>query len=120
MEERRAKRQKEEQDRLREYLNRQVEEKKQREDKEKQNINNQAKMWEVDRRNHEEEEKRLKDKINQINKQNADFLLQQMAAKHVVSSKMNSAEFAINRPLLREVNQKLKTSSNYEGSVGGN
>jgi hypothetical protein len=39
-------------------------------------------MWEVDRKNHEEEEKRLKDKINEINKQNAEYLLQQMASKH--------------------------------------
>ena len=51
-------------------------EKKEREDIEKDNLNNQAKMWEVDRQNYKEEEKRLKDKIDKINKENADFLMQ--------------------------------------------
>jgi hypothetical protein len=38
-----------------------------------------------------------------------------MAAKNRASAKMNNMEMAINKPLLREVNQKLKTLSNYEG-----
>jgi len=32
---------------------------------------------------------------------------------------MNRAEFAINKPLLREANEKLKDSSNYQASVSG-
>jgi hypothetical protein len=39
-----------------------------------------------------------------------------MAAKYRASAKMNNMEMAINKPLLREVNQKLKTYSNYEGN----
>jgi hypothetical protein len=38
-----------------------------------------------------------------------------MAAKNSKNIKMNNAELAINRPLLREVNQKLKEASHYEG-----
>lgn len=73
-------------------------------------------MWQVDKKNYEEEENRLKEKINKINKDNADFLMQQMAAKHSKTTKMNMNEFALNRPLLREVNQKLKTFSQYDGT----
>ena len=39
----------------------------------------------------------------------------QMDAKNKAQGKMNGTEFALNRPLLREVNQKLKTFSQYEG-----
>jgi hypothetical protein len=38
-----------------------------------------------------------------------------MAAKNRASAKMSNMEMAINKPLLREVNQKLKAFSNYEG-----
>ena len=41
--------------------------------------------------------------------------MNQMAHKNRASAKMNNLEMAINKPLLREVNQKLKTFSNYEG-----
>ena len=72
-------------------------------------------MWELDKQNYEEEEKRLKERINKINKDNSSYLMNQMAAKNRASAKMNNLEMAINKPLLREVNQKLKTFSNYEG-----
>ena len=39
-----------------------------------------------------------------------------MAAKNKAQDKMNGTEFALNRPLLREMNQKLKTFSNYDGA----
>jgi len=39
-----------------------------------------------------------------------------MAAKNKAQGKMNGTEFALNRPLLREMNQKLKTFSNYDGA----
>lgn len=73
-------------------------------------------MWQLDKKNYEEEEKRLKDRINKINKDNSEYLMNQMAAKHRASAKMNNMEMAINKPLLREVNQKLKALSNYEGN----
>ena len=38
------------------------------------------------------------------------------AISHDASGKMDRSEFALNRPLLREVNQKLKGLSNYEGN----
>ena len=78
---------------------------------EKSNIDQQAKMWQTDKQNYEVEEQRLKDRINKINKDNQDFLLQQMAKKNKGSSKMHPNDFALNKPLLREINQKLKGKS---------
>ena len=59
-------------------------EKKNRENNDKANIDQQAKMWLVDKQNYENEEKRLREKINQINKDNASFLIKQMANKHQI------------------------------------
>ena len=101
---------------MREFLNQQMAEKKQRENEEKANIDQQAMMWHQDKQNYDEEEKRLRDRIKAINKDNASYLLSQVAAKSTGVSRMNGNEFALNRPLLREANQKLKVLSNYEGS----
>ena len=50
-------------------------EKKAREDEDKANIDQQAMMWAQDKRNYDEEENRLKDRINRINKDNAGYLM---------------------------------------------
>jgi len=70
-------------------------------------------MWNIDKENYEEEEKRLRDRINRINHDNADYLMRQMAEKTTTKGfkKMNRAEFAINKPILREANMKLKDQS---------
>ena len=52
-----------------------MEEKKKRENDEKSNIDIQAKMWETDKKNWEEEERRLKSRINNINRDNQEYLL---------------------------------------------
>lgn len=72
-------------------------------------------MWDLDKQNYDMEEKRLKERINKINSDNQQFLLKQMALKNNKGVKMNKAEFAINKPLLREANEKLKGMSNYDG-----
>lgn len=73
-------------------------------------------MWQLDKQNYDEEEKRLKERINKINKDNSEYLMKQMADKKRASGKMDKLEMAINKPLLREVNQKFKGVSQYEGS----
>jgi hypothetical protein len=93
---------------MREFLAAQVQEKRDREKNDKENINQQAEMWSLDKANYDEEEKRLRDRINQINKDNANFLMKQMEEKRGKFHKMNKNEFAINKPLLREANQLLK------------
>ena len=57
-------------------------EKKQREQDEKANIDIQAKMWDQDKKNYDEEERRLKERIKAINKDNASYLMQQVQAKN--------------------------------------
>lgn len=63
-----------EQQRMRDFLGKQMNEKKHRENLEKALNDEQAVMWKQDHRNYNEEERRLNDKINKINKENADFL----------------------------------------------
>ena len=115
LEERRAARQREEQERMRKFLEQQCLEKKERERNDKENINQQAEMWNLDKQNYDMEEKRLRERINKINHDNQQFLLKQMALKNQKSTKMNRNEYAINKPLLKEANEKLKGMSNYEG-----
>jgi len=118
LEEKRMERQRQEQDKMRRFLAQQVAEKKQREHDEKSNIDVQASMWQTDKRNWEEEEKRLKSRIDKINRDNQEYLVKQMGLKDKENRKMHPQEFALNRPLLREINQKLK-QSNYQDSQNG-
>ena len=76
---------------------------------EKQLNDEQAYMWAQDKRNYEDEEKRLTSKIKGINEQNANFLKKQMEEKaSKFRSKMNRQEFLLNKPILKEINQKKK------------
>lgn len=61
---------------MRDFLAAQVSEKASREKQDKENIDQQAMMWQVDKQNYDEEEKRLKERINKINKDNSQFLMQ--------------------------------------------
>ena len=44
--------------------------KKERENDERRNIDEQAMMWRTDKENYEEEERRVKERINKINRDN--------------------------------------------------
>lgn len=109
-----------EQQRMREYLAKQMEEKKRREDTEKALNDEQAFMWQKDYRNYSEEERRLHDKIAKINKDNQEFLRKQMDEKNqkYSKSKMNKQEFLLNKPLLKEINEK-KRATHYGSAMGG-
>ena len=87
--EKKMKKLKDEQRRMREFLGKQMDEKKHRENLEKALNDEQATMWKQDQRNYTEEERRLMDKIGKINKDNADFLKRQMDDKHGKNAKMN-------------------------------
>ena len=71
-------------------------------------------MWETDKDNWEEEEKRLKNRIMRINRDNQAYLMKQMMEKEdqekATRGYMNKNDFALNKPLLREINSKLKAS----------
>lgn len=114
--ERRFRKMKDEQNRMRDFLNKQMQEKKGREHLEKNLNDEQAYMWKQDQSNYHEEEKRLNNKINQINKENAEFLKKQMEDKQRKErAKMNKQEFLLNKPLLKEINEK-KRHTQYGGS----
>lgn len=111
LEQRRAEKAAAEKERMRQYLSAQVQEKHEREKNDKENISQQAQMWAIDKQNYQLEEQRLKEKIDRIKMDNQAYLLKQMELKNQKSTKMNKAEFALNKPLLREANQKLKGMS---------
>ncbi len=106
-----------EQQRMRDYLAKQMEEKRLRELQEKALNDEQANMWSKDFKNYSEEERRLHSKIGQINKDNQEFLRKQMEEKQIKigKAKMNKQEFLLNKPLLKEINDKLRTTQ-YAGS----
>ena len=109
-----------EQQRMRDYLAKQMNEKKRREDVEKALNDEQAFMWQKDYKNYSEEERRLHDKIAKINKDNQEFLRKQMDEKNQknTKSKMNKQEFLLNKPLLKEINEK-KRATHYGSAMGG-
>lgn len=114
--ERKYKKVKTEQERMRDFLGKQMEDKKRKEVMEKDLNDEQAHMWKTDQKNYHEEERRLNSKISQINKENADFLKRQMEDKQMKErGKMNKQEFLLNKPLLKEINQKQKNGQ-YNGS----
>ena len=105
-----------EQQRMRDYLAKQMEEKRRREVSEKSLNDEQATMWHHDLKNYSEEERRLHEKIGKINKDNQEFLRRQMDEKNskVTKTKMNKQEFLLNKPLLKEINTK-KRATQYDG-----
>ncbi len=107
---------KSEQGRMRDFLGKQMEEKKRKENLEKALNDEQASMWHQDKKNYTEEERRLQNKISQINKENAEFLKRQMGDKHGKGVKMNKQEFLLNKPLLKEINTKIRGANSVAGS----
>ena len=107
---------KNEQQRMRDYLAKQMDEKRRREVTEKSLNDEQAVMWQHDFKNYSEEERRLHDKVNKINRDNQEFLRRQMDEKHgkTVKTKMNKQEFLLNKHLLKEINEKKRV-----GTAGG-
>lgn len=62
-------------------------------------------MWQTDKNNWEEEDKRLKKRIADINRDNQNYLLKQMADKGAKEKfergTMSTQDFMMNKPLLR-------------------
>ena len=74
-------------------------------------------MWHQDKKNYEVEERRLNEKIHKINGDNVEFLKKQMQEREIKGKrKMNKNEFLLNKPILKEINQKFKEGSQVSGS----
>ena len=66
-------------------------------------------MWKKDRDIWAEEDQRLKEKINKINKDTMHFLKKQVAEKEQKKSKrMDVQERALNKALMKEIKEKKK------------
>jgi len=78
--------------------------------KEKEELDEQAKIWEVDRLNSINEEKQAKEKHERMHMDTAAFLKQQMTERlnRVYRFKMNRNELQFNKGILRTVNEKLR------------
>ncbi len=115
-EQKKAEREIQEKASMRALLAKQVEDKHMREQRLKGHFDEQAVIWARDKENHENEEKRLAEKIKKINEDNAAFLHQQMQEKETrrAQRKMNQRELQLNKPLLREINQKRKQGSEID------
>jgi hypothetical protein len=97
-----------------------MQDKRKKENDERSNIDQQAVMWRIDKENWQAEEDRLRARMKNINGDNQNYLLTQMAEKKKNEAKMSSNEFQFNKQLLKEINQKLKTGSVInEGSNAG-
>ena len=105
---------------MRKLLARQVEEKRKREEAFKANTDEQAKIWARDKQIYDAEEERLQQKIKQINAENAAFLQKQVEEREskLNQKKMNRQEFALNKPLLREIQMKRKGASEFDRESG--
>lgn len=109
-------REKREKQEMADLLMRQVEEKRNREKAFKLNQDEQALLWAKDKANYESEETRLRNKIKEINSENAEFLKRQVYEKESKQrqKKMNRQEFQLNKPLLREIQMKRKAESEID------
>ena len=66
-------------------------------------------MWRTDKENYEEEERRVRERINKINRDNQQFLFLQMNQKDKKESRlMGAQEKEINKALLKQANDMLK------------
>jgi len=93
-------------------LARQVEEKKKRAEFENKMCKDQAMMWKRDVEDYYEEEKKVSEKIKDINKEHQSILMQQIAEnkKRAMADKMNINEFLLNKKLLEQITDKKRTT----------
>eukprot|EP00825_Cyclidium_porcatum_P038651 TRINITY_DN4527_c0_g1_i4.p1 TRINITY_DN4527_c0_g1~~TRINITY_DN4527_c0_g1_i4.p1 ORF type:complete len:557 (+),score=167.16 TRINITY_DN4527_c0_g1_i4:224-1894(+) len=92
---------------MREFLNKQIEEKNQRVQKEEDINKQQADIWAKDRENYLEHEKQKKDYINFVNKKHQEVLVKQIEDKTSKKKhKMNAEELLQNKSRLKEIAEK--------------
>jgi len=100
------KRQKEKQE-LRKYLDMQIEEKKKEEEFLKSLDDEQARIWAIDCKKYNEDEKAIEQKIRAMNKRNLDLVMEQMKQRRKKKVGMTDAEYAMNRETLQKAKETL-------------
>ena len=93
----------EEKMKMKKYLDMQVEEKKKERDLEKAIDNEQARIWNLDNKKYENDERRVRKVVMEINKKNLDNLVEQIKKKKQKKfQKMTDEEYAMNRETLEK------------------
>ncbi len=89
---------------LKKYLDMQIEEKKKEEDFLKSLDYEQARIWAIDCKKYNDDEKEINDRIRQMNKRNMDSVMEQINKKKRNNKKsaMNDTEYAMNRQILEK------------------
>ena len=93
---------------LKKYLDMQVEEKKKEEEFLKSLDYEQARIWAIDCKKYNEDEKAIQDKLRSMNKRNMNILMEQInKKKSKKKNQMNDNEYAMNKKLLEKVRSTL-------------
>ena len=100
------KRQKEKQE-LKKYLDMQIEERKKEEEFLKSLDDEQARIWAIDCKKYNEDEKAIEQKIRAMNKRNLDLVMEQMRQRRKKKTGMTDAEYAMNRETLQKAKETL-------------
>ena len=98
---------------MRKYLDMQVEEKRKEMELEKALDDEQARIWNLDCKKYNEDEKRINKIIRDMNKRNLDNLMEQIKIrKEKKKQGMSLAEYAMNREALEKAKAEMDASSN--------
>ena len=93
---------------LKKYLDMQIEERKKEEDFLKSLDYEQARIWAIDCKKYNDDEKEINKKIREINKRNMDSVMEQINKKKKNNKKgMNETEYAMNREILEKAKASL-------------
>ena len=105
-EDRRLKRSRQEQDDMKAYLARQVKEKKNKDQIDREVIGEQAMLWAADRAKFSKEESDFNNKMKQLSMQNAELLQKQIDESRARGKGMDQIEYEINRSYLKSIRSK--------------
>ena len=93
---------------LKKYLDMQIEERKKEEDFLKSLDYEQARIWAIDCKKYNDDEKEINKKIREMNKRNMDSVMEQINKKKKNNKKgMNETEYAMNREILEKAKASL-------------
>ena len=92
---------------LKKYLDMQIEEKRKEEEFLKSLDDEQARIWAIDCKKYNEDEKAIEQKIRAMNKRNLDLVMEQMRQRRKKKTGMTDAEYAMNRETLQKAKETL-------------
>ena len=100
---------------MRKFLDMQIEEKKKEMDLEKAIDDEQSRIWKVDCKKYNEDEKRINKIIRDMNKRNLDSIMEQMKKrKEKKNQSMSMVEYAMNRDTLEKAKAEIDAENNTQ------